>query len=177
VNDVQLTTPAAAFCAKGRDAAQVLLSLGVQLPDRPNSLRVQPGSGLWCLRLGSGEYLLAHDTDSALIDELRARTGAASPACHALLRSDSCVHLRGSQATSLLLQSCDIDDRVFQRQPDAVALVLLADVSVTLHAIVDAEGVPGYRIWCDPTYATHLLETFERITTRSSPSILSRHVT
>jgi hypothetical protein len=177
VNDVQLTTPAAAFCAKGRDAAQVLLSLGVPLPSRPNSLRVQPGSGLWCLRLGSGEYLLAHDTDAALIDELRARAGAASPTCYALLRSDCCVHLHGPQATSLLLQSCDIDDRLFQQQPDALALVLLADVSVTLHAIADAGGAPGYRIWCDPTYAAHVLETFERITARFSPSTLSRHVT
>lgn len=177
MSEVRLISPAAAFCLKGRDAARVLLSLDVPVPDRPNSLRVQPGTGLWCLRLGSGEYLLAHDTDSALINGLRSRSGAASPACHALLRSDCCVDLQGPRATALLLQSCDIDDRLFHREPDALALVLLADVSVTLHAVVDAQGASGYRIWCDPTYATHLLETFERISARSSPSTLSRHVT
>jgi hypothetical protein len=159
---VALTVPAARFCVKGRGAAAALEAAGVPLPPRPNSWR-RDAAGTWCLRLGSGEFLLANDDDSGPIHALGQQLGAAGGPCHVLPRADRCAHLTGPQATEHLLRVCDIDDRLFLRQPDALALVMLADVSVTLHAVAD-----GYRIWCDPTFASHLVEAFAAIDARST---------
>src|SRR5688500_5530170 len=92
---VRITQPAALACFKGRDVPRLLASVGVDLPPRPNSWRKLDGTGGWCLRLGGGEYLLAHDTDPRALEDLSARaTGdAAAPACHVLLRADRCIHL------------------------------------------------------------------------------------
>ncbi len=159
---VSLSVPPARFCVKGRDAAAALAAAGVDLPPRPNSWR-RDAAQTWCLRLGSGEYLLAHDVDPSKVHTLRTALTNAGGACHVLPRADRCVQLTGLQATARLLRVCDIDDRVFVRQPDALALVMLADVSVTLHAIPD-----GYRIWCDPTFVSHLVEAFAAIDARST---------
>jgi hypothetical protein len=167
---VRVTTPAAIACVKGRDAPRVMEAAGLPLPLRPNSWRllaepeVSPGG--WCLRLGAGEYLLAHDHDPRAFDGLAARAaGAPDTACHVLLRADRCIHLEGPLATARLLQVCDIDERGLLRQPDAVALVMLADVSVALHACPDG----GWRIWCDPTWVMHVSETFAALDARAPP--------
>lgn len=159
---VALSVPAARFCVKGRGAAPALEAAGVALPLRPNSWQ-RDAAGTWCLRLGSGEYLLAHDGDAGAIDALRRPLATADGPCHVLPRADRCIHLSGPQATDRLLRVCDIDDRLFVRQPDALALVMLADVPVALHATAD-----GYRIWCDPTFASHLVEAFAAIDARST---------
>ena len=159
---VALTVAAARFCLKGRGAPAALNAAGVGLPPRPNGWR-RDAAGTWCLRLGSGEYLLAHDDDAEGIHTLQRQLSTADAACHVLPRADRCIHLTGPQATDRLLRVCDIDDRLFVRQPDALALIMLADVSVTLHAVAD-----GYRIWCDPTFASHLVEAFAAIDARST---------
>lgn len=164
---VSLCAPAARFCVKGRDAAAALARAGIDTPSRPNSWRID-AADLWCLRLGSGEYLLAHDASAAPIERLEAALASAAGACHVLPRSDTCLTLQGPDATDRLLHACDIDDRVFLSQPDALALVLLADVSVALHAIPD-----GYRIWCDPTFARHLVEAFAAIDARTTSTRLA----
>jgi hypothetical protein len=162
--DVTLTHPAALLCLKGRAAPQVLGAAGIEVPPVPNSFRRWGDQG-WCLRLGAGEYLLADDSDTLAFDGLRA-AAAREPHCHPLLRSDRCLHLHGPRATDLLLHACDIDERQLLSRPDALALVMLADVSVVLHSSgSDADG-PRWRIWCDPTYATHLREAFARIDAR-----------
>lgn len=158
---VSLCVPAR-FCVKGRDAAAALRSAGVDVPPGPNSWR-RDAAGTWCLRLGSGEFLLAHDVDAAQVQSLRQRLGNPDGACHVLPRADRCLLLTGPDATDRLLQVCDIDDRLFVRQPDALALVMLADVAVALHTIPG-----GYRIWCDPGFAPHLVEAFAAIDARSA---------
>jgi sarcosine oxidase gamma subunit len=152
---------------KGRDAAAALAAAGVEPPVAPNRWRRH--AGLWCLRLGAGEYLLAHDEDAAGVDAVVANVASRGGACHVLLRSDRCIALSGPRATERLLQTCDIDERRFARTPDALALVMLADVSVTLHA----DGPGAYRIWCDPTFIPHLVETFAALDARSTSTRLS----
>jgi hypothetical protein len=161
---IRQLTPAARCCVKGRDAAAALAAAGIEPPDRPNRWR-RRSDGTWCLRLGSGEYLLAHDEDSSAIDSLSASVAGHDGACHVLLRSDRCVQLTGTAATRRLLQVCDIDERLFARQPDLIALVMLADISVALHAEDE-----GFRIWCDATYSSHLVETFGVLDIRSTPT-------
>jgi hypothetical protein len=70
---------------------------------------------------------------------------------------------------------CDIDERPLLRQPDALALVMLADVAVALHA-QPGDGFPAWRIWCDPTYVDHLTGTFASLDARctADPLHLSR---
>jgi sarcosine oxidase gamma subunit len=163
---VRLSTPAALACFKGRDAAALLASAGVTVPQRPNSFRTLEGGG-WCLRLGAGEYLLADDHDAHAVRTIRDRVAATSEgaACHVLVRADRCVHLEGAAATARLLQVCDIDERELLRRADALALVMLADVAVALHA-APREGAAAWRIWCDPTYAEHVLHTFAALDAR-----------
>lgn len=160
---VRTSTPAARCCVKGREAPAGLAAAGIATPSRPNAWN-QAADGTWCLRLGAGEFLLAHDDDSAAVERLSTLLAGFGPSCHVLLRSDACVHLEGPRATERLLQVCDIDERRFAREPDAVALVQLADVSVALQATVG-----GYRIWCDPTWLSHLVETFHVLDARSTP--------
>jgi hypothetical protein len=151
---------------KGGDVPQLLARLGLRVPPRPNSWLPLPGSARrWCLRLGNGEFLLAQ-VDAAggadLIETCTTAIAHGGLACHAVLRQDRCIVLTGPAATVRLLQVTDIDDRVFLRTPDALALVLLAGVGVALQGEPDTDGTPGYRIWCDPTYADHVLETLAR---------------
>jgi sarcosine oxidase subunit gamma len=166
---IRITQPAALACLKGRDVPRLLEAAGVDVPSRPNSWRKLDDTGGWCLRLGGGEYLLAHDTDPRALEALGARASgdAAAPACHLLLRADRCIHLEGPRATARLLQVCDIDERTLLSQPDGLALVMLADVAVALHA-QPGGGLPAWRIWCDPTYVEHLMETFASLDARST---------
>jgi sarcosine oxidase subunit gamma len=154
--EVRLTQPAALLCLKGRGAPALLEACGITPPERPNHLR-QPRPGQWCLRLGAGEYLVADDDDARAFEPLRERhRELATPACHLLLRADRCIDLNGPAATDRLLQLCDIDERRLIDEPDALALVFCAGVSVTLHARPSAAAT-GWRIWCDPSYAGHVL--------------------
>ena len=164
---LRVTVPADVVCLKGRGAPGLLEAFGVPVPPRPNSwrsLEATPfGAGAWCLRLGGGEYLLAHDTRPGAFDGLR--TAPPPPACHVLLRADHCVHLEGPGATARLLQVCDVDERALLRQPDSLALLMLADVGVALHA-TSTGATPAWRIWCDPTWLPHVLSTFAAVAAR-----------
>jgi len=166
LSGVHLSTPAARCCVKGSDAPAALAAAGLELPARPNRW-IRAADGTWCLRLGSGEYLLAHDDEAAAVERLRGRLADHGGVAHVLLRSDRCVHLTGPRSTERLLQVCDIDERIFVRDPHTVALVLLADVAVVLHA-----EPGGYRIWCDPTWLPHLVETFHALDARSTSTRL-----
>lgn len=148
--------PAARVGLKGREVSNWLARAGFEIP-KPNAY-TRLGNGGRCLRLGNGEYLLAHDDDAAAFDALLA--SPVPPRVHPLLRSDRCVRLRGPDATARLLQVCDFDDRALSRQPGALALLAVADVPVVLHA--ESRDGTDWRLWCDPTWVEHLDHCFSR---------------
>ncbi len=156
-------TPAARLGLKGRDVPAWLTAAGIAIPSRPNGC-ARTADGGWCLRLGVGEYVLAHDEDPRAFETLLASQRPAR--VHALLRSDRCVRMHGPDATARLLQVCDFDDRVLTAQPDALALLAVADVSVALHVDGFDDTGPRWRLWCDPTYVAHL----EHSLSRTSPT-------
>ena len=105
---------------------------------------------------------MLHGPDGGAIDALRRCIDASALTCWPLLRSDHCLRLEGPLAADVLSTVCDIDDRIFVRRPQAVALVFAAGIPVALHALA---GARGYAFWCDPTWSFHLHHTLrERLT-------------
>lgn len=156
--EVTLLRPArdALLGLKGRDAARALELAGVPVPASPNSWAGHPDT-LHCLRLGAGEYLLHDAAATGAIARVRDAIASAALDCHPLLRADHCLRLGGQEADAVLLTVCDLDERRFLRQPQALALLYAAGVPVTLHALPERGG---YAFWCDPTWSPHLLHTF-----------------
>lgn len=153
---------------KGRAAPRLLEALGQPIPATPNAWTslVAPHDG-WCLRQGAGEFLLA-SSSPALAADCRSAAAGDDGAAFVLLRQDRCIVLDGPLATARLLQVCDIDERLFERRADLLALVHAAGVSVCLQRAALAADGPVYRLWCDPTYAPHLLDTLTRLAAHES---------
>ncbi len=150
---------------KGPGAAAWLTSLGVPVPDLPNSWLPLPG-GL-VARLGLTEFLVEGPEAAKL----------AAPPVHGVypvLRQDTALVLKGARLNDLLLETCSVDFRALDRAARPVVLTSMAGVGVTAIPGDDA-GVPCIRLWCDGTYGEWLLETLAGVAADLTQSSQSHH--
>jgi sarcosine oxidase, subunit gamma len=142
---------------KGSGAADWLQARGVAVPERANSWSALTGEGI-VARLGRGEFLLEdgwHGTVAAGIELELAPAANVYP----VLRQDAALMMRGEAAHEVLAQTCSIDVLSMPPQERAVALTMMAGITVTLIDVSAASAVPCFRVWCDGTYGTYLWET------------------
>jgi hypothetical protein len=171
------------FGVKGRDALALLQSCSIPVPTAANHIARWQHSGSLgsgrCLRLGHSEFLLEQDDGSALLEQVREAFRHFTGSAWLLPRADHCVQITAPHApgwaaachwTTALARVCSFDFEQLRRDPDLVAMTLLADISVTLTAdapATDAPAAPGgaftLRLWCDPSYATYLNDCLQTL--------------
>jgi sarcosine oxidase gamma subunit len=156
-----VSRPCARLGLKGRDAATLLQDAGIALPARANALvHAASTDGVSrCLRLGTTEFIIEDDVDSARVANL-AQWASASP-LRAIVapRSDFSAVLSGPAVFDSLSPFCAYDFAALQARPDTVVMTLLADVSVVLALEPGGNLPPRLRLWADPGYGLYLTET------------------
>ncbi len=145
--------------AKGRGTAEWLASLGVTIPSQPNSWSALSGGGL-VARLGTTEFLI--ENDASLVDKIMQAQRA--PGVYPVLRQDAAFALCGVRVNELFLQTCNVDFRTLDAEPENVVLTSMAGVGGTILSKKSGK-YPSYRIWCDGTYGIYLWETLAEIAT------------
>lgn len=140
---------------KGRGAANWLAGLGLSAPARPNAWHALEADSL-IARLGLTEYLVEGEACSRLLQTPR------SAGVYSVLRQDAAFALCGPRVNDLLLQTCNVDFRALNAEPDKVILSTMAGVAITLLA-APSGSFPHYQLWCDGTYGVYLWETLSGI--------------
>lgn len=151
---------------KGPGAAAWLASLGVPVPDLPNSWLPLPG-GL-VARLGLAEFLVEGPEAAKL---------AAPPILHSVypvLRQDTALVLRGERLNDLLLEICSVDFSALDPAARPVVLTSMTGVGVTAIPC-DESGVPCIRLWCDGTYGEWFRETLAGVAGELTQSSQPHH--
>lgn len=141
---------------KGPGAAAHLTACGVPVPALANhwcDWQSATSNGL-VARLGHSEFFL--ESNAALPGPLAAGRLAADayPVPHA----DTGFVLLGTQVHALLAQVCSIDFAARDVARREVLMTSMAGVSVLVIPLF-ANGLPLYRIWCDPSFGTYLHHT------------------
>lgn len=135
---------------KGPAAAGWLAASGLPVPAQPNSWNRLPDAGL-IARLGLTEYLV--EGDASAVDVLM-QTGR-SAGVYPVLRQDASFALCGERVNELLLQTCSVDFRTLDADPEKVILTSMAGVGITILATCSG----CYRLWCDGTFGLYLWDT------------------
>jgi sarcosine oxidase subunit gamma len=79
-----------------------------------------------------------------------------------VIRQDAGIALVGRRVNELLVQTCNVNFQELDSESRTVVMTMMAGVAV-LVIRQDHQNLPGFRIWCDPTYAPYLWETLTGI--------------
>jgi sarcosine oxidase subunit gamma len=134
---------------KGPRAAAWLGERAIPVPPRPNSWLALPEGGL-IARLAETEFFI----EGGPAAEVARALEEAPPQVYPVLRQDMALALTGADANEVLLQTCSIDFASVE------GLVLTTMVGVGVLIIAQKSS---FRIWADPTFGPHLLETLQGI--------------
>jgi len=143
---------------KGAGAADWLRARNVPVPERANSWSVLPDEGI-VARLGRGEFLLEDGLHGSVTSGVERELAVPATSVYPLLREDAALMMRGEAVHEVLAQTCSIDLLAIPPQERAVALTMMAGISVTVIDVSSAHAAPCFRVWCDGTYGTYLWET------------------
>jgi len=143
---------------KGAGAADWLRARNVPVPERANSWSVLPDEGI-VARLGRGEFLLEDGLHGSVTPGIERELAIPAAGVYPVLRQDAALMMRGDAVHEVLAQTCSIDLLSIPPQERAVALTMMAGISVTVIDVSSAHAAPCFRVWCDGTYGTYLWET------------------
>lgn len=154
------------FGVKGPRAAEVLKSLGLNVPVKPNTWAPlhagdRDDSADVIGRLGNTEFFIECSIDgegaASAIAALELRP-AAEPGIYPVLREDFAVVLGGARAHEALAEVCNVDFASLPLAQQPVVMTLMAGVAVL---VLPQQG--RHRIWCDPSFGSYLWETLEEV--------------
>lgn len=153
------------FGIKGPRAAELLASLGLAVPDSPNSwspLRASDNENSWNVigRLGSTEFFIEEGGEASGISTLENLTRERASGAYPVLREDIALVLGGPLAPDVLAQVCNVNFAALP--PRAVVMTLMIGVSVLVLPQETDEGLV-YRIWCDPSFGSYLQSELEQM--------------
>jgi sarcosine oxidase subunit gamma len=151
------------FGVKGARAAELLKSLKLKVPDKPNSwsaLRERDDPSNVIGRLGSTEFFIEESGDAAGIAALEKLVGEGVSGAYPVLREDFAVVLGGSRAPDVLAQVCNVNFAALA--PRVVVMTLMIGVAVLVLPQETHEG-RVYRIWCDPSFGSYLQSQLEQM--------------
>lgn len=146
---------------KGPQAARWLESAGINVPAQANTWTALPGGGV-IARLGRTEYFLEDGTTGDTASRVRDALGAGTSGVYPVIRQDAGIALLGRRVNELLVQTCNVNFRDLDSASRTVVMTMMVGVAV-LVIRQDHQDLPGFRIWCDPTYAPYLWETLTGI--------------
>lgn len=142
---------------KGSGAAEWLQAHDVPVPERANSWSALPGDGI-VARLGRGEFLLEDELHGSVAAAIERELATPAANVYPVLHQDAALMMRGEAVHEALAQTCSIEVLSIAPEERAVALTMMAGITVTLIDVSAANAVPCVRVWCDGTYGTYLWE-------------------
>ncbi len=156
---------------KGPAAADWLRGVRIPVPECANSwapLVPSDGASAWPLvaRLGTSEFLIETEPDSALLDDLGRALGDGQDHVYPVLREDHACVLGGRGVEHVLAQVCNLNLPSLPLQLNPVVLTLMTGVAVVVVAQAHGDG-QRYRIWCDPSFGRYLWNTLRAIVVES----------
>ncbi len=146
---------------KGPEAARLLESLGIAVPPQANAWTGLPGDGM-IARLGRTEFFLEDGESGDTASRLRDALGTGIAGVYPVIRQDAGIALVGRRVNELLVQTCNVNFQELGSESRTVVMTMMVGVAV-LVIRQDRQSLPGFRIWCDSTYAPYLWETLTGI--------------
>lgn len=162
---LRLAEPKRRFGVKGPRAAELLKSLKVAVPERPNSwtpLRDSDREDSWNVvaRLGSTEFFVEEGGEAPGIAELEQLTRDGAAGAYPVMREDLAIVLGGPRVLDVLAQVCNVNFAAVQ--PREVIMTLMIGVAVLVVPQKTDDGLV-YRIWCDPSFGSYLKSELEKM--------------
>ncbi len=162
---LRTSEPQRRFGVKGPRAAELLKSLGLAVPQRPNSwspLRASDREDSWDVvgRLGFTEFFVEEGGGALGIQALEQRTAAGSEGAYPVMREDVAMVLGGPRALDVLAQVCNVNFAAIK--PREAVMTLMIGVAVL---VIPQETLGGrvFRIWCDPSFGSYLQSELEKM--------------
>ncbi len=146
---------------KGPEAARWLESLGIAVPAKANAWTGLPGGGV-IARLGRAEFFLEDGAAGDTAGRVRDVLGTGIAGVYPVIRQDAGIALVGRRVNELLVQTCNVNFQEVDSASRTVVMTMMVGVAV-LVIRQDHQTLPGFRIWCDSTYAPYLWETLSGI--------------
>jgi sarcosine oxidase subunit gamma len=113
-------------------------------------------------RLATSEFLIEDGPAGGEAARIAAALEGRADGVYPVLRQDCALALTGHRALDVLLQTCNVHFAALALDRRPLVMTSMAGVSV-LVIPQDRDGVPVYRIWCDPSYAPYLHRTLLEI--------------
>lgn len=142
---------------KGPLAAQWLQSQGIAVPAQPNTWTPLPEGGV-IARLARTEFFIEDGAAGDMVSRVNAALKTGVAGVYPVIRQDAEIVLAGNRVNELLVQTCNVNFTGFGAEERVAVMTSMVGVGV-LAIRQDYRRLPGYRIWCDATYAPYLWET------------------
>lgn len=146
---------------KGPEAARWLESLSIAVPAQANAWTGLPGGGV-IARLGRTEFFVEDGVNGDTASRVRDALGTGNAGVYPVIRQDAGIALVGRRVNELLVQTCNVNFQELGSASRTVIMTMMVGVAV-LVIRQDRQNLPGFRIWCDPTYAPYVWETLTGI--------------
>lgn len=146
---------------KGPEAARWLEGLGIAVPAQANAWTGLPGGGV-IARLGRNEFFLEDGATGDTVIRLGNAAATESAGVYPVIRQDAGIALIGKRVNELLVQTCNMNFNELGSENRTVVMTMMVGAAV-LVIRRDHQDLPGFRVWCDPTYAPYLWETLTGI--------------
>ena len=146
---------------KGPEAARWLESQAIAVPAQANAWTGLAGGGV-IARLGRSEFFLEDGATGDTAIRMRDALGAGIAGVYPVIRQDAGIALVGERINELLVQTCNVNFQELAPASRTVVMTMMVGVAV-LVIRQDHQNLPGFRIWCDATFAPYLWETLAGI--------------
>jgi sarcosine oxidase subunit gamma len=143
---------------KGPGAAEWLARQGVSVPAKVYAHGPLTASDGLIVRTGTSEFFLEDAPNGTRVASLW-QAAANQPGAYRFFKQDAGFVLSGERSFEVLAQTCSYD---FRRPDHDFVYTRVAVVSVAVLR-EDVDGVPTFRIWCDPSYGEYLAEQLHEI--------------
>lgn len=151
---------------KGPRAAEWLVVQGITLPMVSNtwttSTLVATDDMLLVARLGTSEFFLEDSVGGQTVRRISASLDSRPTGVYPVLREDWGFSIEGVAVHDVLAQVCNVNFADLSLQGNPLIMTLMIGVAV-LVVPQDLSGGRQYRIWCDPTYRSYLLDELRAI--------------
>ena len=146
---------------KGPEAARWLETLHLPVPAQANTWTGLPGGGV-IARLGRTEFFLEDGVTGDSASRVRDAPALEMTGVYPVIRQDAGIAVVGRRVNELLVQTCNVNFQELDSASRTVVMTMMVGVAV-LVIRRDHRNLPGFRIWCDATYAPYLWETLAGI--------------
>ena len=143
---------------KGPESLAWLGQAGMLVPESVYGCRSTEDGSL-AIRTDRQEVLVEDGPASHRVSEFERELSSHPLGVYLVRRQDASFQLTGAQSNAVLRETCGVD---FSQPPDAVVMTRVAGVSCMVLPL-QANGIPAFRFWLDPSYGSYLWEALLEI--------------